>query len=169
VFEQAADPSVVHADGGGCEGELFHKFSVVEEAVDEGFEFEVLDVADDLFDADEHLRDVFVGVFEEFGEVELGEVSDGGEGIADELEVALVSFDAATGDDVAGGGKAVVHVAGGVPDAAMDGAGGVAALGLDVELVVGGAGDLLAREDEGLVDGVAIAHLCTAIRAMEAP
>ena len=106
-----------------------------------------------------HFGDVLFCVLDEFAEVEFAVVFDRLQGVGDELEVALVGFDAAAEGDEAGVGEAVVLVAGGVPDADVDGAGGVGAFGLDEELVGVGLAHLLAGEDEGLFDGVAVTEL----------
>ena len=98
-------------------------------------------------------------VLDEFGEVELGGVVDGGDGVGDELEVALVGFNAAADEDEAGVGEAVVAVAVGVPHADVDVAGGVGAFGLDEEFVGVGLAHLLGGEDEMLLDDVTVAEL----------
>ena len=45
VFEEAADPGMVHAHGGGGNDEFFHEIGVGEEFVDDGLQLLVADLA----------------------------------------------------------------------------------------------------------------------------
>ena len=103
VLEEAAEPGVVEALGGGGFDELGADGGVVEEGEDEAAEVGVAEGVDVAAELGGHGGDVVLGGGDEVGGVDLGGGGEAELGEGD-LELALVLRDLALGFDVAAGG-----------------------------------------------------------------